>query len=194
MEENNAEKPRESKKKRTQPKFIADTMLGEVARWLRILGYDTLYSKTYTDRQIVEIAGRSGRIILTRDKGLYIMAKKRGIRALYISSTNITDRLAEIVSALGITLIADPARSRCPECNSPLVEVRDKEKVKDRVPPKALELYDVFYICPRCGRVYWEGGHWKNIRRVIKEALELAEVMKYARRKRAPRRSRRAHR
>ncbi|MEB3760534.1 MAG: Mut7-C RNAse domain-containing protein [Desulfurococcales archaeon] len=186
-------KDRQSRYRATQPRFIVDTMLGEVARWLRILGYDTLYSKTFSDRQIVSIAEKTGRIILTRDRGLFIRARKKGIRAVYVSSHDIAGRLAELVVALGLRLVADPSKSRCSECNSPLIQVRDKEKVRDRVPPKALETYDVFYICPRCGRVYWEGGHWKNIRRIIREALELAEVMKYAR-KRPTRRPRRGHR
>ncbi len=158
-----------------EQRFVADTMLGEVARWLRIMGYDVLYSRNYTDKQLLGIASKTGRVLLTRDRGLYNRARKRGAKAVYVSTVGIVNRLAEIAYKTGILLKAEPSRSRCPECNSPLVVVRDKEKLRGRVPPGALNTYDVFYVCPRCGRVYWEGGHWRNIRRVLDEARKLLE-------------------
>ncbi len=163
-----------------EPKFVADAMLGNLARWLRIMGYDVLYSRRYSDGQILSIAEKTGRIILTRDRGLYWRARKRGIRAVYMEGESIEERLAELILKLGLRLRLDPSKSRCPECNSPLVVVRDKEKVRDRVPPRALERYEVFYVCPRCGRVYWEGGHWRNIRRIAEEAERLAKRIREA--------------
>ena len=174
-------------------RFILDTMLGELARWLRILGYDTLYSRVYSDKQIINIAEKTGRIIVTRDRGLYKWALKRGLKAVYVRFDDIRGRLAELIATLGLNPIADPARSRCPECNAPLTIVLDKERVRDRVPPGAYEAYDVFYLCPRCGRVYWEGGHWRNIRRVLEEARRLAEEMRVAEARR-PRRAQRKRR
>jgi uncharacterized protein with PIN domain len=165
--------------KEDELRFIADTMLVEVARWLRILGYDTLYSRTYTDKQLLMTALRTGRILLTRDRGLYIRARKKGARVVFIESDKITYRLAELLYKVkGLKYEPDPAKSRCPECNSPLVVVRDKSRVKDRVPPGALNTYGVFYLCPRCGRVYWEGGHWRNIRRIVEEAKRLVEEIR----------------
>ncbi|MCE4628566.1 MAG: Mut7-C RNAse domain-containing protein [Desulfurococcales archaeon] len=170
--------------------FILDTMLGELARWLRLLGYDTLYSRVYTDSQILKIAERTGRIVVTRDRGLYIRARKRGLRAVYITGDTIVERLAELAIKVGISLRPDPSRSRCPRCNAPLVVVRDKEKVRGRVPPRSFEAHDVFYVCPRCGMVYWEGSHWKNIRRIAKEAEELARSAGEAGRSRGAHRGR----
>lgn len=158
------------------PKMIADAMLGEVTRWLRILGYDVLYSRNYTDYQVLSTAKRTGRVILTRDWGLHVKAGKRGVKSVYISSDNITERLAELVLKIGIKLNPDPSKSRCPECNAELIIVKDKRRVKDRVPPGAYEKYSIFYLCPRCGKVYWEGGHWRNIRRIVEEAGRLVEV------------------
>ena len=168
-------------KKKTKS-FIVDTMLGDVAKWLRLLGYDTLYSRTYTDNQILEIARRTGRIIVTRDRNLYWRARKRGLRAILVTGDTVVERLAEVAYYAGIRLKPDPARSRCPECNAPLREV-SKEMVKDRVPPKSYEVYNKFYVCPRCGRVYWEGGHWKNIRRIAAEAEEVARRIREERRR-----------
>ncbi len=161
-----------------EKRFIADAMLGSLARWLRIMGYDVLYSRSYTDGQILSIAERTGRIILTRDRGLYSRARRRGLKAVYVSTDRIEERLAELILKAGLRMRLDPSKSRCPECNAPLIAVRDKEKVRDRVPPGALKTYDVFYVCPRCGRVYWEGGHWNNIRRIAREAEELAEKIR----------------
>ena len=170
-----------------EKRFIADAMLGSLARWLRIMGYDVLYSRSYTDGQILSIAEKTGRIILTRDRGLYSRARRRGVPAVYVSTDTIEERLAELIVKAGLRLRLDPSRSRCPECNAPLVVVRDKEKVRDRVPPGALKTYDVFYVCPRCGRVYWEGGHWRNIRRIAREAEELAERIREYTKARGPR-------
>ncbi len=180
----------EARRRSAERKFIVDTMLGEIARWLRIMGYDTLYSKTYTDNQILSIAEKTGRIILTRDRGLYIRARKRGLRAYLVEGDTKVERLADLIVKTRIKLVLDPDRSRCPECNAPLIKVRDKSQVKDRVPPRSYEAYDTFYVCPRCGRVYWEGGHWKNIRRIAEEAEKLArEII----RERKARRSRGAN-
>ncbi|MCE4603124.1 MAG: hypothetical protein F7B18_08070, partial [Desulfurococcales archaeon] len=93
---------------------------------------------------------------------------------IYISSHRIEERLAEVAVKSGIILEADPARSRCPECNGELVRVTDKDKVKDRVPPGSLRVYNEFYVCVNCGKVYWRGGHWRNIERVLGEARSLA--------------------
>ena len=172
----------EEKQKRRSPKiFIADTMLGDIAKWLRLLGYDTLYSRAYTDNQILEISKRTGRTIVTRDKNLYWRARKRGLRAILVTGDTVVERLAEVAYYARLRLKPDPARSRCPECNAPLKEV-NKEHVKDRVPPRSYEVYNKFYVCPRCGRVYWEGGHWKNIRRVAAEAEELVKRIREERR------------
>ena len=171
------------------PRFVLDTMLGELARWLRIMGYDTLYSRTYTDNQILQVAERTGRIVVTRDWGLYVRARKRGLRAVYIAGDRVVERLAELKLQTGIELRLDPGLSRCPECNAKLVVVRDKEQVRGRVPPRSFEMYDTFYVCPRCGRVYWEGSHWRNMRRIIREAEELAAQAERLGGPRGPRRA-----
>lgn len=164
--------------RRTPRSFVVDAMLGDVARWLRLLGYDTLYSKSMRDWRLLKTAEETGRTLVTRDWGLYWRARKRGLRAVYVEGDSTAERLAELAVKAGVSLDPDPSRSRCPECNGVLVEVRDKERVRGRVPPRALEAYEVFYVCTRCGRVYWEGSHWRNIRRVAGEAKSLAGLMR----------------
>ncbi|MDM7275161.1 MAG: Mut7-C RNAse domain-containing protein [Thermoprotei archaeon] len=161
-------------------KFIVDTMLGDLARWLRILGYDTVYSRIYSDREVLELAFLGGRVLITRDGGLHRKAVKMGVKSVLVESTIIEERLAEASVKLGIDLIVNPEKSRCPECNGVLERVEDKSLVKDRVPPNALNSYDVFYLCVKCGKAYWEGSHWRNIRKVIDEARRLAEEYRKA--------------
>lgn len=165
---------------RSPKRFVVDAMLGDVARWLRILGYDTLYSRRFQDWQLLTIAEREGRVLVTRDRGLYWRARRRGLRAVLVESDRTPERLAELAVKAGVRLEPDPSRSRCPECNGPLRVVTDKEALRGRVPPRALEAYDRFYVCEVCGRVYWEGSHWRNIRRVAEEAKGLAERIRAA--------------
>ncbi len=155
-----------------QQKFIADAMMGEVARWLRLMGYDVLYNRNYTDYQIMRIAEKTGRIIITRDRGLHYRARKAGLRSVFVASDDTVSRLAEVAYYTGIRLKADPDTSRCPACNGVLEKV-DREKVKGRVPPGAYEAYDTFYVCTSCGTVYWRGSHWRNIERIVKEARSM---------------------
>ena len=173
-----------------KPKFIVDTMLGDVARWLRIMGYDTRYSRGYSDRELLSEAILTGRVLVTRDRGLYAKARKASVKAVLIESMTIEERLAELSVKLGIEIRVDPNLSRCPECNGVLERVVDKNTVKDRVPPQAYNAYDTFYLCTVCGRVYWEGSHWANIRRVVEDSMRIAEEMRKAYRARRARVSR----
>ncbi|PMP59491.1 MAG: hypothetical protein C0172_01450 [Caldisphaera sp.] len=145
-------------------------MLGKLTKWLRILGYDVLYSRDYSDNQIIDIAKKSRRTILTGDKGLYYKAKKLNLDVIFIDSLKPAQILADLYVKKIIELDVNPEKSRCPECNGKLVKITDKNVIKSRVPPAALKNHDVFYLCNSCGQIYWEGSHWKNIRRIISEA------------------------
>jgi len=161
-----------------RPSFIVDSMLGDLAKWLRIMGYDTLYSRHYKDWQLLKMASESSRVLVTRDSGLYWKARRRGIRAVYIASDNIAGKLAEMALKAGVELAAEPSRSRCPECNGRLKLVKDKSLVESRVPPASLGVHEEFYACTRCGKVYWEGAHWRNIRRILSEARVMYEDLR----------------
>ena len=151
--------------------FIVDSMLGSLARWLRMLGYDTIYAKGWHDSRILEEAIVTGRIIVTRDHGLYRRALRKGLEAVFVSD-NIVEALAKLGAVYGIRLVIDPDKSRCPLCNTPLEKI-DKSRVKGRVPPRVYEAYEEFWICPRCGQVYWQGGHWRGIIETLEEARRL---------------------
>jgi len=138
-------------------KFLADGMLGRLAKWLRILGYDTAYDSSADDHALVHQARAEGRILLTRDTAL---ARRRGIRALLIQSQDVEAQVRQVLEDFNLT----PANafSRCPVCNIPL-EPLDRTAARDRVPPYVHATQDQFHCCTQCGRVYWRGTHWANM-------------------------------
>jgi uncharacterized protein with PIN domain len=152
-------------------RFVADGMLGKLARWLRLLGHDVEYYNSLADSELEHIAEESRRILLTRDLELYQHASSRGIQVFYLEGQSEPARLAELAKRFGISLTIDLNNSRCPKCNARIKEV-PKETVRGKVKPNTLEHYDAFWVCRRCGQVYWQGAHWKKIRSVLEAAKE----------------------
>jgi uncharacterized protein with PIN domain len=138
-------------------RFIADAMLGTLAKWLRILGYDTLFDASLNDHQLARLARAEGRVLLTRDREL---ARRRGLHALLVAGEHLDDQVRQVLSEL--SLVPDGAFSRCPVCNQPL-EAIDRETAQARVPAYVVQTYDSFSCCPACRRVYWRGTHWQQM-------------------------------
>ena len=155
------------------PRFVADSHLGGLAHMLRMLGFDTLYDNHFhDDEEIVAIAERDGRIVLTRDRELL---KRRAVtHGCYVHAMKSEEQLREIVGRLDLARSARPF-TLCLHCNAPLHEV-DKASVFDRLPPKVQVHYDHFSTCDVCGRVYWEGSHWRNMRRLLDGVLSNDEA------------------
>jgi uncharacterized protein with PIN domain len=148
--------------------FIVDAMLGSLARWLRFLGFDTLYYDTQSDEEILEAT--TDRILLTRDKELIIRAKRRGLRALNPGSSSTRNMLERLENELGIQFVAEPDNSRCPHCNANLVN-KSRDEVQNQVPRSSLRKHNEFWQCvnPRCQQVYWQGRHWTRITKTLKQ-------------------------
>jgi len=143
--------------------FLADAMLGRLAKWLRILGYDTLYGARWDDNELARRARAEGRVLLTRDGEL---ARRRGLRVLFISQQELEPQLAEVLAAYPPPL--DGLFSRCPECNALLQDI-PKEGVRGQVPPYVYETQQRFRQCPACQRFYWQGTHWQRMRERLAE-------------------------
>jgi uncharacterized protein with PIN domain len=149
------------------PRFVADAHLGGLAHMLRMLGFDTLYDNHFQDDAIVAIAEQDGRIVLTRDRELL---KRRAVtHGCYVHAQRTEQQLREVVERLDLARSARPF-TLCLHCNAPLRPV-DKASVLERLPPRVQERYERFSTCDACGRVYWEGSHWRNMRRLLDGVL-----------------------
>lgn len=143
------------------PRFIADQNVGKLARWLRMLGFDTLFFDGKDDSEMVKLALEQDRIILTRDTR--IMQRKvvtsGRLRAVLLVSDRPDDQVGYIIKSLRLKNNFCPF-TLCIEDNHPL-ELRDKEAVKDRVPPYVFQTQEQYMECPHCQRIYWRGTHWQ---------------------------------
>jgi uncharacterized protein with PIN domain len=150
------------------PSFIADAMLGSVARKLRIFGFDTLYIAHAHDSEILKTAIEQSRIVLTADKELFKRVVKAGIRGVLVDGGSDVDDLVHILSKNSITSVdLDGIGSRCSVCNG-LLEEKKPDQVKDVLPGKIAECHSEFYQCTTCGKVYWEGSHLRRIKALAK--------------------------
>jgi uncharacterized protein with PIN domain len=140
------------------PKLLADCMLGRLAKWLRLLGYDTDYDNVASDPELARRSRAEGRVLLTRDHEL---ANRRGLQTLLIQSEVLEEQVCEVQDALGAP--PSPALSRCSVCNV-VLEPATAEEIADRVPPYVLRTQTEFHSCPGCGRVYWPGTHIQAMR------------------------------
>jgi hypothetical protein len=139
---------------------MVDAMLGRLAHWLRLMGYDTAYWRDGSDSALIRQARAENRLIVTRDHQL---AGRRGIRAVLIASELLDEQIAEVRAALGSRAPGTPEPfTRCPECNGALHDLSD-EDARDLVPPYVWHTQLVFRRCPDCGRVYWKGTHWPGM-------------------------------
>lgn len=139
------------------PPLLLDAMLGRLARWLRLLGYDAAYLADTDDIEVVRQARAEARLILTRDRGL---AARRGVQAMLIDSQAIDEQIRQVQDSIGLP--PEPVTPRCPVCNTPL-EPLSREAAQGRVPPYVWRAHTVFRACPGCHRVYWNGTHWAAI-------------------------------
>ncbi len=158
-------------------KFLADSMLGKLARWLRMLGHDVTYNIQLNDNDLLELAKKENRVLLTKDLELYQRANAKGIDALYIEGKSESERLAEVAKRYSSTLEIDMEKSHCPVCNTKL-EATPKEQLSGELEKNTFTYYDKFWKCPNCGQVYWQGAHWKQISNTLKEAQAKLEKLK----------------
>lgn len=149
-------------------KLVADCMLGRLAKWLKILGFDVLYFSKADDRDLVDLARREGRVLLTRDTGLIERTARRPNR-LFVRSDDWEDQVVQVLDELGLWDEVRP-NSRCLECNLPLKPL-GKERARNLVTPYVLEHASSFAICPACGRVFWQGTHYGDMERKIATLL-----------------------
>ncbi len=140
-------------------RFVCDVMLGRLARWLRLAGFDTLYGAQATDQELAATCRGEGRWLLTRDRRL---ASAAGPRVVLLRGVQVEEQLAEVCTRLSLAARQQRWLSRCPRCNAPLREAA-REAVAVRVPPYVAAHAQAFWECTDCGQVYWPGTHVPRI-------------------------------
>lgn len=153
--------------------MAVDGMLGKLARWLRMMGFDTKYFNSLSDDEILRIASEEKRIILTRDYQFFRKANAHGVKAVFVEGRTHVERLANLSRLLGINLEIEIEKSRCPKCNANIKPV-NKEEIRDKIPASTYRTYNEFWICAGCGQVYWKGSHWNKINNTLNQARQLA--------------------
>ena len=143
--------------------FVLDVHLGKLARYLRLLGFDTLYRNDYDDAELARLASAEQRILLTRDRDLL----KRAVvtHGFFVRATDPRRQIEEVLDRLDLYRTIQPFQ-RCARCNGLLTAV-SRRQVWERLPPQTRRYVEAFWECGQCSQLYWEGSHMPSIRRFI---------------------------
>lgn len=146
-------------------RFIVDHNVGKLARWLRMMGYDSLFFSGSNDSDMVRQALAERRIILTRDTAIMKrqVVTSGLLGAVLIESEEPDQQIRQVIHHLDLDPRFRPF-TLCLECNMPLVE-RKPDEVRGRVPPYVFKTQRQYMECPACHRIYWRGTHWTAMMR-----------------------------
>jgi uncharacterized protein with PIN domain len=150
-------------------KFIADNNVGKLARWLRLIGYDTVLLNQKDDAQMIKIALGENGVILTKDAQFMKrrLVTNGTLKTVHIEQDDPELQVQKVVETLSLDYDFKPF-SRCLECNRALV-ARDKGGVKDLIPARVFETQSQYTQCPACHRIYWPGTHWQAMGKKLKD-------------------------
>ena len=153
-------------------KFIVDNNVGKLAKWLRLMGYDTVFFNGSNDSHMIATALAEDRVILTRDTQIM---KRRVVtngqlKAILIKSDESEQQMQQVIATLNLDCQYGPF-TICLECNQPLLE-RSKQQVKDLVPPYVFQTQSQFMECPACHRIYWRGTHWQAMTKKLNRFVQ----------------------
>ena len=152
-----------------EPYFILDNHLGQLATYLRMLGFDSLYRNDYQDDELTRVTCRDGRILLTRDRRL--LMRKVITQGYCLHQTDPRQQAVEVLRRFKLFDQVRPFQ-RCLRCNSPLQAV-SKQDIIDRLEPLTKLYFDEFRICPACNQIYWKGSHYGHMLEMISEMEHL---------------------
>lgn len=154
--------------------FIVDTNVGKLARWLRMLGYDTLFINNIDDEELIGIGLKEKRVLLTKDTQIMLrrVVISDRLKAILIQSDDVKAQLLQVVRAM--KLDQERKFTLCLECNEPLVPKR-KDEVQELVPPYVFKTQSNYYQCPSCQRVYWRGTHWQRMKQEVETLMGAEE-------------------
>jgi uncharacterized protein with PIN domain len=162
-------------------KFLVDAMLGKLARFLRIFGYNTVYANDLIvvfkidpvpDEKLIEYAKQNNRFIITKDRTLNKTYFKR---SLFLHGEGIYNYFFQLKEELGLTFKFEGEKARCSLCNSNLFRIQDKSKIFNEILQESFNNYEEFYRCSnkQCNKIFWKGSHIDDIeKRLRKEPLQ----------------------
>jgi uncharacterized protein with PIN domain len=144
------------------PRFVVDVNLGQLARYLRLLGFDALYRNSYTDKEVARIASEQNRIVLTRDRAL--LQHKIITHGTFVRAVKPREQVTEILERLDLYRLVRPF-TRCLRCNGELEDV-DKDAVLHQLQSRTRQFYEHFRRCKACGQAYWKGSHFNRMEKL----------------------------
>ncbi len=156
-------------------KFLVDAMLGKLARFLRIFGYDTIYAddlnehfktESIPDDLLKQYAEENDLIIITKDLPFHKRITKKSI---YLKGEGVYNYLKQLKVEFGLQYNFDAVTARCSVCNSGLEKVKKKEQIKDKIEPESYKHHNKFYQCLSCEKIFWKGSHLKDILKKIEK-------------------------
>jgi uncharacterized protein len=147
------------------PRFIADVMLGRLAKWLRIAGFDVLYSNTFSDDELVRISNSEERVLLSRDTRLLVRKAVR--KFIFLESQDLQMQIRQVFKTMHIAAFSSPF-TRCLTCNEKLQDT-ERESIRGMVPAFVYETQVHFKSCPACGKIFWAGTHRTSVIRNLEE-------------------------
>jgi len=157
---------------KTDPTFLVDAMLGNIARKLRLMGFDCMYDSQINDDELIKQANKDNRIIISRDCDLIRKSLKIGMRSILLENKDELDQLLEIIKKLKLKKVEISGdNARCPKCNFKTETIK-KESVHSKIPKKVLENNEKFWICRNCNKIFWEGSHMINLQKLTSELNE----------------------
>ncbi|MCX6776788.1 MAG: Mut7-C RNAse domain-containing protein [Candidatus Micrarchaeota archaeon] len=154
--------------------FVADEMLKKLARWLRLLGVETLYPDSIDDDEIIKFTKKHDKILLTMDSELCRRARKQGLSVFLVPRKSTEEQLVLLIKRFKLDVSDAPSKVLCPLCNGMLKEAGKKD-VKSKVLPEVLSKHEEFWMCKKCKKVFWEGSHWERIKRNLEKVKSMAE-------------------
>lgn len=140
-------------------------MLGKLAKWLRMLGYDTVYIPDADDDELVRIAVIEDRFLLTRDRRLCDRRMVRS-RCVFVDWGSTKEQVRQVIHELDLEVDRAALFTRCAVCNGEIALV-SKLSVEDRVPPYVYQTQAEFGYCAGCDRIYWRGTHVQHVLEAI---------------------------
>ncbi|MBD3210120.1 hypothetical protein GF318_01945 [Candidatus Micrarchaeota archaeon] len=154
-------------------KFLFDEMLKRLSNWCRVFGIDSEYHKGMEDSELLGHAKENNLVFVTRDVQLAERCRKHSVECVFIKSNRVEEQVARLVRESGVEMTF-PEKMRCTACNGVLEPVETK-KARGKIPEDVYSQGKKAWKCSNCGKYYWQGGHWKNIKKMHEKVISALE-------------------